>query len=276
MKKLFTSVALALALMSASAENYTCPLAVNISGSVDMPVGDVTVSVTKQDNGKYTMDLKNFAMGDMGVGNIHIENVEATECGNVTALEAQQTIQITQGDDASVEDWMGPGLGDLPILLKGQLKGGNFNAILNIPLAGNMIVGVKLGNDANLMGQLPNSGFEDFSEKSKEPIGWHSFYKENLTGSLAVTAAGQRTWESEDKPESSEGTKSVMIKSSSILSVSANGTITTGRIKAGDISASNKKNCSFLDFSKTDLDVDNNPFYAVLTNKPDFIKMSVK
>lgn len=58
MKKLFTSVALALALMSASAENYTCPLAVNISGSVDMPVGNVTVSVTKQDNGKYTMDLK--------------------------------------------------------------------------------------------------------------------------------------------------------------------------------------------------------------------------
>ena len=78
MKKLFTSVALALALMSASAENYTCPLAINISGSVDMPAGDVTVSVTKQDNGKYTMDLKNFAMGDMGVGNIHIENVEAT------------------------------------------------------------------------------------------------------------------------------------------------------------------------------------------------------
>lgn len=241
MKKLFTSVALALALMSASAENYTCPLAVSISGSDDIPAGDVTVSVTKQDNGKYTMDLKNFAMGGMGVGNIHIENVEATECGNVTALETQQTIQITQGDDASVEDWMGPGLGDLPILLKGQLKGGNFNAILNIPLAGGMIVGVKLGNDANQMGQLPNSGFEEFSEKSKEPIGWHSFYKGNLAGSLAGTAAGQRTWESEDKPESSEGTKSVMIKSSSILSVSANGTITTGRIQAGDVSASNKK-----------------------------------
>lgn len=58
MKKLFTSVALALALMSASAENYTCPLAVSISGSDDIPAGDVTVSVTKQDNGKYTMDLK--------------------------------------------------------------------------------------------------------------------------------------------------------------------------------------------------------------------------
>ena len=48
MKKLFTSVALALALMSASAENYTCPLAINISGSVDMPAGDVTVSVTSR------------------------------------------------------------------------------------------------------------------------------------------------------------------------------------------------------------------------------------
>ena len=57
MKKLFTSVALALTLMSASAEQYTCPLAVSISGSADMGVGNVTVTVDKQADGKYTMDL---------------------------------------------------------------------------------------------------------------------------------------------------------------------------------------------------------------------------
>ncbi len=60
-----------------------------------------------------------------------------------------------------------PSLGDLPILLKGQLKGGNFNAILNIPLAGGMIVGVKLGNNANRMSQLPNSDLKIFQKKAK-------------------------------------------------------------------------------------------------------------
>ena len=273
MKKLFTSVALALTLMSASAEQYTCPLAVSISGSADMAVGDVTVTVDKQADGKYTMDLKNFAMAGMGVGNIHVENVEATQCGNVIALETQQTIQITAGDDKDIESWMGPDLGDLPILLKGQLKDGNFNAILNIPLAGSMIVGVKLGDDANNMGQLPNSGFEDFSSNN-EPKGWHSF--NSLTGTFASSANGQRTWKSEDKPTNSEGNSSVMIKSTAILMISANGTITTGRIQAGSLTATDKDNCSFLDFSKSDVDVDGNPFYAVLNNKPDALKLNVK
>lgn len=275
MKNFFTSVALALALgtLSANANDYTCPLSISISGSPDLSAGDINVTVNQQADGKYTMDLKNFALGEMGVGNIHVENVEATKCGNVIALETQQTIQITAGDDTNVESWMGPGLGDLPILFKGQIKGDKFNAILNIPLAGNMIVGVKLGDEANNMGQLPNAGFEEFSSNN-EPKGWHSF--NSLTGTFAAFAKGQRTWQSEDKPESSEGKSCVMIKSTCIATVSANGTITTGRIQAGNMDATNNANCSFLDFSNSDTDVDGNPFYAVLNNKPDSIKMSVK
>lgn len=283
MKKLFTSVALALTLMSASAEQYTCPLAVSISGSADMGVGNVTVTVDKQADGKYTMDLKNFAMGEMGVGNIHVENVEATQCGNVIALETQQTIQITAGDDANIESWMGPSLGDLPILLKGQLKNGNFNAILNIPLAGSMIVGVKLGDDANNMGQLPNSGFDEFhdatygSATSREPNGWHSFM--SATGSLIKFVSGvTHTWESDDvrKDANSDIKKCVKVASSSVLGQSANGTITTGRLNANNIFATNTSNNSTLDFSCTDLDGNGDPFYAVLNNKPDSIKVWVK
>ena len=151
MKKIFTLVAAALCSMSMMAKDYTCPLVVNMMGT-DMPVGDIKVNVDEQKDGKYTMSLLNFKMNDfMQIGNIVIKDVEATKCGNVIMLNAAKDIQITKGDDENVE-WMGPGLGNVNILLKGELKGDNFNACLNIPLAGNMIVGVKLGKNTNEMG----------------------------------------------------------------------------------------------------------------------------
>ena len=144
MKKIFTLVAAALCSMSMMAKEYTCPLVVNMMGT-DMPVGDVKVNVDEQGEGKYTMSLLNFKMNDyMQIGNIVIKDVEATKCGNVIMLNAAKDIQITEGDDKNVE-WMGPGLGNVNIIFKGELKGDNFNAYLNIPLAGGMIVGVKLG-----------------------------------------------------------------------------------------------------------------------------------
>ena len=166
MKKIFTSVLMALAMMSASAEEYTCPLVLNVWGTGDESAGNVSVTVTKQEDGKYTMQLKNFSLGAaMPIGTIEMKDVDAVTCGNTVCLSSQQTIKIAAGDDESIDYWGGPALGDLAVLLKGQLKDGKFNAILNIPLelgAGSIgFVGVKLGDDANNMSQLPNSGFEE-------------------------------------------------------------------------------------------------------------------
>ena len=287
MKKIFTLVAAALCSMSMMAKDYTCPLVVNLMGN-DMPVGDIKVSVDEQKDGKYTMSLLNFDMnGIMPVGNIVIKDVEAAKCGNVTMLNAAKDIQITAGDDES-KDWMGPNLGNVNILLKGELKGDNFNACLNIPLAGSMIVGVKLGENCNEMGQLPNAGFENFHEasyssaKSQEPNGWHSFM--SSTGSMAdaVSAAVHTYASSEVRENAAEDNKqcvkivSTPVKVGSIVAASANGTITTGRLKAGSMTASSKDNCSFLDFSATAVDANGDPFYAVLNNKPDAMKVWVK
>ena len=287
MKKIFTLVAAALCSMSMMAKDYTCPLVVNLMGN-DMPVGDIKVNVDKQNDDKYTMSLLNFDMnGIMPVGNIVIQDVEATKCGNVIMLNAAKDIQITAGDDES-KNWMGPGLGNVNILLKGELKGDNFNAYLNIPLASNMIVGVKLGKNCNEMGQLPNAGFENFHEatydsaKSKEPNGWHSFM--SSTGSMAsrVSAAVHTYASSEVRKNAAEDNKqcvkivSTPVKLGTLVVASANGTITTGRLKAGSMTASSKNNCSFLDFSSTDVDANGDPFYAVLNNKPDSMKVWVK
>ena len=212
MKKIFTLVAAALCSMQMMAKDYTCPLVVNMMG-FDMPVGDIQVNVDEQGEGKYTMSLLNFKMSDdMPVGNIVIKDVEATKCGNVTMLNAAKDIQITAGDDKSL-DWMGPNLGNVNILLKGDLKGDKFNAYLNIPLAGNMIIGVMLGEKANEMGQLPNAGFEKFHEASNdkatslEPNGWHSFM--SSTGSMAgaVSAAVHTYASSEVRVNAAEDNK---------------------------------------------------------------------
>ena len=287
MKKIFTLVAAALCSMQMMAKDYTCPLVVNMMG-FDMPVGDIQVNVDEQGEGKYTMSLLNFKMSDeMPVGNIVIKDVEATKCGNVTMLNAAKDIQITAGDDESL-DWMGPNLGNVNILLKGELKGDKFNAYLNIPLAGNMIIGVKLGENANEMGQLPNAGFEKFHEASydkatsQEPNGWHSFM--SSTGDLAGSVSSAvHTYESKEVRENAEDDNkqcvkivSTPVKFMGMVVASANGTITTGRLKAGSMDASNKDNCSFLDFSSTDVDANGDPFYAVLNNKPDAMKVWVK
>lgn len=292
MKKFFTLVAMALCSMSMMAKDYTCPLTVSMSGT-DMPIGDITVTVDEAADGTYTLKLMDFDLGGfMPVGNVVVENVEATKCGNVTMLNAQKTIQITagtkKGDDGNDLEWMGPGLGDVNILFKGELKGDNFNAILNIPVAGELIVGVKLGDGANELGQLPNSGFENFhtakygSTTNYEPNGWHSFT--SATGSLVGTVAGiTHTWVSTDvranaETESKQCVKvaSAPVKVGFITAASANGTITTGRLQAGSMNASDKANCSFLDFSKKDVDGNGDPFYAVLNNKPDSINVWVK
>lgn len=287
MKKIFTLVAAALCSMSMMAKDYTCPLVVNLMGN-NMPVGDIKVNVDEQKDGKYTMSLLNFDMnGIMPVGNIVIQDVEATKCGNVIMLNAAKDIQITAGDDES-KDWMGPNLGNVNILLKGELKGDNFNAYLNIPLAGNMIVGVKLGENANEMGQLPNAGFEKFHEASYdkatslEPNGWHSFM--SSTGDLAsMVSSAVHTYASSEVRENATADNkqcvkivSTPVKVGSLVAASANGTITTGRLKAGSMTASNKDNCSFLDFSSTGVDANGDPFYAVLNNKPDSMKVWVK
>ena len=138
------------------------------------------------------------------------------------------------------------------------------------------------------MGQLPNAGFENFHEasysnaKSQEPNGWHSFM--SSTGSMAsMVSAAVHTYESaEVRENAAEDNKkcvkivSTPVKFMGMVMASANGTITTGRLKAGDMNASSKDNCSFLDFSSTDVDANGDPFYAVLNNKPDAMKVWVK
>lgn len=285
MKKLFTLIAAALTIVSAQAKDYTTQLAVNIDGFA-VPSKPVTVSIDEQADGNYTLTLKNFSVyTGMDVGTIVVEDVEGIVCGNTTVIESSQFIQIAAGDVASETGWLGPALGDVPITLLGELKGDNVKAVLNISF-NSMSIGVKLGEDTESLAQLPNSGFNQFhtasykpaigsKKTSNEPNGWHSFM--SATGSLVAAVAGTpHTFIAEEGAPNSTDNKSVQIKSAVVYGASANGTITTGRLQAGNISATSTQNCSFSNLSSTDLDANGDPFYAVLTAKPDSIKAWVK
>ena len=281
MKKLFTIAAFALSSLSMMAEDYSCPLLVVVEGG-SQPKATQTVSVTQQKDGKYSLSLKNFKMGSIPVGNIEVNDVDAMTCGTTICLSTQKTIQITAGDDASVQ-WMGPGLGNVPILLKGELNGSTFNAILSISMVdpeSPMNVRVELGDVENI-GQIPNSNFEAFHEersginKEYQANHWHSFI--NCEAALGLNSAKTKhNWQSNDVRRGSTGTFSLEVKSRIIWGQSANGTVTTGRIKAGSATADDPANCSFLDLSNTYKDRNGDPYYTILTCKPDAIEFWTK
>ena len=234
MKKLFTIMALALCSLASIADEYTCPYKVLVTG-LDPVTGEMTVNVDKQSNNKYTLSIKNFALNAaMKVGNIVVNDVDGLVCGNTTALSTQQVIQITSGD-GNAEEWMGPTLGNVPILMKAEICNNKLNAILNIDMSKmQQNVSVMLGENIDNFGQIPNSDFGDFhdakygSATSREPNHWHSFM--SATGDyVSYVAKAPHTFESTDHPSDSKNGKSVQIKSAVVAGKSANGTLTTNK-----------------------------------------------
>lgn len=300
MKRFFTSLlATAAFAVSSMATDYKDIMNVSIDGNLSTPTEN-TISVEKTDDSGYTLSLKNFVLymssGDqvypMPVGTIVLENVEAVTNGDVTTLKTSQDIEIAEGDDPTFEGlWIGPGLsaqGDLiPVNMTGEIRGDKFYTVININFMG-MNIDVVFGNGGY---QIENSGFENFHTAtyvdgknkytSDEPNAWHSFNSGIATGTASFLTKyalqNGNTSVSDDVRPGSTGTKSVAIKSSIVMGFqSANGTMTTGRLQAGSVTATDAANCSFLDMSSTDTDGNGDPFYTVLNGRPDALSVWVK
>lgn len=300
MKRFFTSLlATAAFAVSSMATDYKDMMTVSLDGNPTTPT-ETTISVEKTDDSGYTLSLKNFVLymttGDqvfpMPVGTIVLENVEAVTKGDVTTLKTSQDIEIAEGDDPTYEgSWIGPGLsadGDLiPVNMTGEIRGDKFYTVININFMG-MNIDVVFGNGGY---QIENSGFENFHTAtyvdgknkytSDEPNAWHSFNSGIATESASFLTKyalqNGNTSVSDDVRPGSTGTKSVAIKSSIVMGFqSANGTMTTGRLQAGSLTATDAANCSFLDMSSTDTDGNGDPFYTVLNGRPDALSVWVK
>lgn len=287
MKKIFTLLALVCCSLSVLAENYKCNLAVWVNNTAADPQ-QMNISATKQGDGKYTLELKNFILYSEGqplaVGNITVNDIDATEDGDSkVSISTAQGIMIEAGDAEGVDFWMGPILCQerpINITLDGSISSnGILTAELGIPFSEDMDIKVMI-KSSNAF-QIPNSDFEGWhtatygNKTSDEPDAWHSFM--SCTGSLVNFVSGTpHTFIADDVRPGATGSKSVRVESAVVVGQSANGTITTGRLQAGSISAANAKNCSFLDLSKTDKDANGDPFHAVLGGHPDAIMLWVK
>ena len=271
MKKLFLTLMALVTSMAALATDYTGTLTVTVNGEATVQ-DNVTISVVGNGN-DYTLSINNFIMEGIPVGNIVVTAPGTTDNG-LTSIVSSQNINISAGEDPDIDetDWLGPELGEVPINM--VLAINEFAMTTNIDIYMvelGQTINVKFAQDGELTGyQIKNSGFEKWTASSGEPDHWHGF--KSATGSLAGRAKGT-LGKSEDKHS---GEYSALITSGSVLGIINNGTMTTGRLNAGSMSASNTANHSEMDASSEATDKNGDPFFAVMHGRPDAIKFWLK
>ena len=132
MKKALLLVAGFVCAMAAWASDYT--------GQLTVTVNDVTNQMSAKINlvengGKYNFSLKNFVLdaGDglmIGVGNIELNDLDAVAAYGVKTISITQDIMITQGDDPNVDQWIGPAISPVPVVLTARFN----NQVLSVDI----------------------------------------------------------------------------------------------------------------------------------------------
>ena len=282
MKRIFTFIAAAMTALASMATDYTDKLQVLVNG--DVMTQEATISLIEEGDGTTTLMLNNFCLyaGDgavMPVGNIVLKNVSdaiAPTAGE-KAYAFNGKIKIEPGTMEGVDDWLGPTkLGEVPVELRASLKGSNLYAVIDINMMETLdqIINVVFGSRNY---QIPNSGFEDFHNagKADEPNHWHSF--QSATGDLASMVTGNiHLTKSTDVRPGTSGKTSVKLVPVNVFVAMANGTMTTGRMVAGSISAKDTENHAETDISNTDKDANGDPFYTLMDGRPDAVKVWAK
>ena len=257
MKKLFTLVLACVMSLAAMAENYRCKLAVDVYGAPSDPM-EIDLECTENANGKYDIQLKDFAFGGMPVGNVNVKDINAETEDGVTYLTFDGTITL-EGAFAGLP---------IPTTLVGLISGDLLAIHLQVPSLG---VNVALTNQVT---QIYGSDFENWHKAgtSDEPNGWHGI----KSGTGLASFAGASAFISDDVPGDSKGEKSVKLQSGVTFGISANGTITTGRMAVGAMEAASTKNNVFVDPSSTEFDGNGDPFYNTFHGRPTSITLWYK
>ena len=292
MKKTLLSLALALlSSLSMSAKDYPDKLVVTVNGLSTQQ--NATISVDKNDDGTYNFNLKNFMLkaGEqtMSIGNITLNNLKAAKSNKGDVVTFNDSIKIENGDDPTIT-WVGPSLPKIPLKLKLLVNEEKLYTLIDIDMQKTLgqTIHVTFGDNY----QLPNSGFEDYRTEQitklddsykqitvnvEEPLNWHSFA--SATGDFVQAAnalSDPHTYSSDVVRSGATGKKSLLLTSASVFGIVANGTITTGRMQAGAMTAADTKNCAFLSTDNTSTDSHSDPFYALMDGTPDSIAVWVK
>lgn len=136
MKKIFTFLAAAALAMNAFATDYTGNITVEING--EGSTQETTINIVQNADETYKLSINNFALDNegslMGVGNIVLDNMKGYTINGVTTIVADQIITIAEGDDPDMPFWLGPMLGDVPIIMAAQFDGTKAKADIDIDM----------------------------------------------------------------------------------------------------------------------------------------------
>ena len=264
MKKLYTIVSLMLSSLCIMATDFKdCSMAIKSNISTNIEKSNTTVFI----NGN-TFSINGLKYDNTDLGNVELTNLQVINgYSDGTMVYATSEPQyITIGGEKVAANF------------RGEVRNSKFRGILNLTINGSNYIAM-IGDKADELGQLPNAGFENFHDAlgTKEPNGWHSF--KTCAGSLSGTA-GKANNTFIESTEKHSGANSVKVQSDILkvlgFSKPANGTMTTGRLYAGNTSATNKANNSTMDFADKGKDGNGDPFYPIFTTKPDAMTVWVK
>lgn len=303
MKKIFTLVAAAVLALTVSAKDYIDDLAITLSGTPTAPAqAKITVNPVAGSDGLYDIVLNQFTFaGAILIGDVTIEDVKGNSTDGMDGYTYFEPVTKEAAITNAEGSFVAPELGyKVNVTIKEGSKMSDKNLYLLIELPVNLsyadydVVAV-FGNGGY---QIPNSGFEYFhtatyvdndkTYSSDEPNAWHSFNSGVATGSFSfltkmalqngstsISEDVREAW-SEKTPDGTFGLSCVKIKSSVVMRITANGTMTTGQMEAGSLTATDAANCAALDFTNSSVDGNGDPFYTILNGKPDALTVWVK
>ncbi len=153
MKKVLLTMFMAVTTLVAMAQttNYTDNLVVTINGISNEPQ-KTDIAVEQNNDGTYTLSLNKFILisGEdiMPVGNIVLENIEATEENGIKSFAVERNIIITAGDE-NENDWLGPMLGEVPVSLTGKMDAEKLYCTIDIDMSAilGQVINVVFGDD---------------------------------------------------------------------------------------------------------------------------------
>jgi hypothetical protein len=136
MKKIFTFIAAAALSMTAFATDYAGKITVSINGEGGTQA--TTINIDQNEDGTFKLSINNFILDNdgnpMGVGNIVLDNMKGYTINGVTTVVADQSITIAEGDDPNIPFWLGPMLGEVPIILAAEFDDTKAKANIDIDM----------------------------------------------------------------------------------------------------------------------------------------------
>lgn len=230
-------------------------LATAYPGTVHVDDSNLTAAVTvKQSGDNYTVTFGSFSQ----IGKVEI-TAQGTTTNGVTTIVTSQQID--------------GGLANAVIAFNQYALG----ARIDILTPQGTTKTLTFTQDGETTGyQIKNSGFENV-KGNNEPYSWHSFQSAKGTASY-INMAPTSSMANDARPGSS-GTKSILITSKKpiqLLPIIANGTITTGQLNAGSMTANNPLNHSEMNVNSPTYDNYEDPYFTIMNGRPDAISFWVK